>query len=64
MLFNSILSPLDQFEIKNLINLELNLLGNLQISLTNFGLYLTLSAMMVFILSLFATNFNKIVANE
>jgi len=50
MLFNSILSPLDQFEIKNLINLELNLLGNLQISLTNFGLYLTLSAMMVFIL--------------
>jgi F-type H+-transporting ATPase subunit a len=64
MLFNSILSPLDQFEIKNLISLDLNLLGNLQISLTNIGMYLTLSAGMVLILNMIATNFNKIVANE
>jgi hypothetical protein len=64
MLFNSILSPLDQFEIKNLVSLDLNLLGNLQISLTNIGMYLTLSAGMVLILNMIATNFNKIVANE
>jgi F-type H+-transporting ATPase subunit a len=64
MFFNIILSPLDQFEIRNLINLELNILGNIQISLTNIGLYLTLSAAMVLILNLLATNYNKIISNE
>ncbi len=63
-MFNLILSPLDQFDIKNLINLELNILGNLQISLTNIGLYLTISAGLVLAISLMATNYNKIVANE
>ncbi len=63
-MFDLILSPLDQFDIKNLINLELNILGNLQISLTNIGLYLTISAGLVLIISLLATNYNKIVANE
>jgi len=64
MFFNKVLSPLDQFEIKNLISLDINILGNLQISLTNIGLYLTISASLVLILNLLATNFNKIVANE
>jgi F-type H+-transporting ATPase subunit a len=64
MFFNIILSPLDQFEIKNLINLELNILGNIQISLTNIGLYLTLSTAIVLILNLLATNYNKIISNE
>jgi F-type H+-transporting ATPase subunit a len=64
MFFNRVLSPLDQFEIKNLISLDINILGNLQISLTNIGLYLTISASLVLILNLLATNFNKIVANE
>jgi len=63
MFFNVILSPLDQFEIRNLINLELNILGNIQISLTNIGLYLTLSAAMVLILNLLATNYKKIISN-
>ena len=63
-MFNLILSPLDQFDIKNLINLELNILGNLQISLTNIGLYLTISAGLVLLINLLATNYNKIVANE
>ena len=61
--FAPINSPLDQFEIRNLISLDLNLLGNLQISLTNIGMYLTLSAGIVLILNVMATNFNKIVAN-
>jgi F-type H+-transporting ATPase subunit a len=64
MFFNIILSPLDQFEIRNLINLELNILGNIQISLTNIGLYITLSAAMILILNLLATNYNKIISNE
>lgn len=62
--FNIVASPLDQFEIKNLISLDLNILGNIQISLTNIGLYLTISAMLVLSLNLLATNYNKIVANE
>jgi F-type H+-transporting ATPase subunit a len=64
MFFNIIQSPLDQFEIRNLINLELNILGNIQISLTNIGLYLTLSTAMILILNLLATNYNKIISNE
>jgi F-type H+-transporting ATPase subunit a len=61
---NFIESPLDQFEIKNMINLELNILGNTQLSLTNIGLYITLSASLVIIISLIATNYDKVVANE
>jgi hypothetical protein len=64
MFFNIVASPLDQFEIKNLISLDLNILGNIQISLTNIGLYLTISAILVLSLNLLATNYNKIVANE
>jgi len=64
MLFNTILSPLDQFEIKNLISLDINILNDLQISITNIGLYLTIGALLVLILNIMATNYNKIVANE
>ena len=64
MFFNIVLSPLDQFEVRNLINLELNILGNMQISLTNIGLYITLSTAMILILNLLATNYNKIISNE
>jgi len=55
---------LDQFEIRNLISLEINLLDNLQISLTNIGLYLSISAGIILVINLLATNYNKIVANE
>ena len=64
MFLNTILSPLDQFEIKNLISLDVNILNDLQISITNIGLYLTISALLVLILNLMSTNFNKIVSNE
>ena len=37
--FSYITSPLDQFEIKNLLSLDAPVLGNLHISLTNIGLY-------------------------
>lgn len=32
-------SPLDQFTIRNLFSLKADLLGNIEISLTNIGLY-------------------------
>jgi len=37
-----ILSPLDQFEVRNLLNLNASVLGNINLSLTNIGLYLTI----------------------
>jgi len=62
--FFSIISPLDQFEVRDLISLNAPILGNLSLSLTNIGLYLTLGGYLVFTLSLFATNNEKIVSNS
>ena len=62
--FSSIISPLDQFEVRNLISLNAPILGNLSLSLTNIGLYLTLGGYLVFILSLVSTNNEKIISNS
>jgi len=61
--FSNIISPLDQFEIRNLISLDAPLLGNLSISLTNIGLYLTIAGYLVFIISLVSNNNNRVVSN-
>jgi F-type H+-transporting ATPase subunit a len=63
-LFNNIISPLDQFEVRNLVSLDAPVLGNLSISLTNIGLYLTIGGYLVFIVSLLSSNNNKIVPNS
>lgn len=60
----NIFSPLDQFEIRNLISLDAPILGNLSLSLTNIGLYLTIGGYLVFALSIVATNQEKIVSNS
>ena len=57
-------SPLDQFEIRDLISLNAPVIGNLSISLTNIGLYLTLAGYMIFIVSLISNNSEKIVSNS
>jgi len=61
--FLNITSPLDQFEIRNLLSLDAPILGNLSLSLTNIGLYLTIGGYLVFVLNLLATNNNKVVSN-
>lgn len=61
MFINS--SPLDQFEIVNLIGININLL-NSNIALTNIGLYLTLSTIFILIISTFSTNLNKLIPNS
>jgi len=58
-----ILSPLDQFEIRNLISLNAPVLGNFSISLTNIGLYLTIGGFLVFILFLLSNNASRVVSN-
>ena len=62
-LFNTA-TPLDQFEIINLISLYAPILGNLHISLTNIGLYLTLGTIFILTINLLGTNYNKIVNNN
>ena len=59
-----IISPLDQFEIRDLISLNAPILGNLSLSLTNIGLYLTLGGYLVFVLSLVSNNNNHIISNS
>ena len=62
--FLNLISPLDQFEIRDLISLNAPVLGNLSLSLTNIGLYLTLAGYLVFILNLVGNNNEKIVSNS
>jgi len=59
-----VLSPLDQFEVRDLFSLNANLLGNIHLSLTNIGLYLTISIFLILTYSLLATNNNKIIPNN
>ena len=59
---NYVLSPLDQFEVRDL--LSANLLGNVNLSLTNIGLYLTISILIILTYSLLASNNNKIIPNN
>ena len=61
--FVNITSPLDQFEIRNLLSLDAPILGNLSISLTNIGLYLIIGGYLILVLNLIATNNNRIVSN-
>lgn len=59
-----IVSPLDQFEIRNLLSLDMPIMGNLHISLTNIGLYLTIGIFLILSLNVLATNQNKLISNN
>ena len=63
-LFINITSPLDQFEVRNLLSLDAPVLGNISLSITNIGLYLMLGGYLAFITSIISTNSNKIVPNS
>jgi len=62
--YTDIPSPLDQFEIRNLLSLDAPILGNLHISLTNIGLYLTIGTFLALSINILATNHNKVVSNN
>ena len=59
----SIFSPLDQFNIVDLIYIGLPILGNINISLTNIGLYIILSFIIIFLLHILSMN-KKIIPNR
>ncbi len=64
MLYETIISPLDQFEIRNLFSIDTPLLGNINLSITNIGLYMTISTFLAFYFSILATNLAKIAPNK
>lgn len=58
-----VLSPLDQFEIRNLIGLDAPILGDFHISLTNIALYLVISLLLIFSLNNSTSNSSLIKAS-
>ena len=63
-LYREIISPLNQFEIKDLISMDAPILGNIHLSITNIGLYLMIGAFFILALNLLSTNYNKLVGNN
>ena len=57
-------SPLTQFEIRDLLSIDLPILSDLHISITNIGLYLTIGLVFTLILSILSINNNKLVSNN
>jgi F-type H+-transporting ATPase subunit a len=50
------MNPLDQFEIRDFINLNSSFLGNMQLSLTNIAMYLIIASMVSFYFHIFTDN--------
>jgi F0F1-type ATP synthase membrane subunit a len=59
--YSNINSPLDQFEIRDILNLDFL---NLHLSITNIGLYLTIGTLIIIAFGILATNYNKLVSNN
>lgn len=58
-----VLSPLDQFEIRDLLSINFSIFNNNHISITNIGLYLTISTIIILGINKLATNYNKLISN-
>ena len=64
LFITEILSPLSQFEIRDLFSIDTPILGNLHLSITNIGFYLVIGAFFLLVINLLSTNYNKIVSNN
>lgn len=62
--YETIISPLDQFEIRNLFSIDTPLLANMNLSITNIGLYMTIASLLAFYFSILATNHSRITPNK
>ena len=62
--YTHVTSPLDQFEIRDLLSLDAPILGNLHLSLTNIGLYLIITTIIILMLYTLATNYNLTTPNN
>lgn len=62
--YQTILSPLDQFEIRNLLSINTPLIPNINLSITNISLYLIIAVFVAFYFSILANNFSRISINK
>jgi F-type H+-transporting ATPase subunit a len=62
--FSLITTPLDQFEIRDLISIGMPILGDIYISLTNISFYLIISFLILLNFNLISNNFNRLVSNS
>lgn len=62
--YETIFSPLDQFEIRNLFSVDTPLLGNINISITNIGFYMIIATFIAFAISILATNYSRVTPNK
>lgn len=62
--YKKVLNPLDQFEIKELINIELPVLDNFKLTITNISLYIVLSGVLLYAKALITNNNEKIKYNK
>ena len=60
----TLISPLDQFEIRNLFGVDTPLLGNINLSITNIGIYKAIADFLAFAVSILATNYSRITPNK
>ena len=60
----SIISPLDQFEIRDLLSLNAPILGDIYFSITNISLYLIIGTFVALILNIITSYYNKISLNN
>lgn len=61
--FYNVISPLDQFEIRNLLSINAPVFGNLSLSITNIALYLTIAGYILVMISVLSTNNDKLIPN-
>ena len=57
-------SPLDQFQIMDLLSVDAPILNHLHISLTNSGFYLLVATILIFTLHILSTNYDKLIGNK
>ena len=57
-------SPLEQFDVINLINFNAPIFGYFNISLTNFSLYSLITLFLILALHLYANNENKLLPSK
>jgi F-type H+-transporting ATPase subunit a len=62
--YKEITSPLEQFEIRDLLSIDAPILDNLHLSITTIGFYLMISTFFIVMLSLLGTNYNKVISNN
>ena len=62
--YTPIMSPLEQFDIRDFLSLDGPLLANLHLSITNIGLYLSIATLIMIALNILANNYNKVTTND